>query len=139
MIYWGGPEGPMPGNITEIMSRGPHGMNVRDLGNRYDRGLYEDYISSAHQMKRGERPVSISWKAETPFNTTVKFQIRTANSRQKLEKATWQGSAGPNSWFEKSGSKIHRTKGQWIQYRARLTTPNGGPTPYLSSVSISFK
>jgi hypothetical protein len=114
-------------------------MNVRDLGNRYDRGLYEDYVSSAYQMKKGENPASIKWEAETPLGSGVIFQIRTAKSKEKLDAAKWFGPEGKDSWYRESGSNISRMKGNWIQYRARLTTPNGGPTPYLSSVSISFK
>ena len=139
MIYWGGPEGPTPGNRLEIESRGVQGMNVRDLGNSYDRGLYEDYISSAHKISNGEKPVFIAWKAETPHGTGVKFQIRSAESKKELEVAKWQGPKGKNSWFTKNPSKIKGVGGKWIQYRARLTTPNGGATPYLTSVTIGFE
>lgn len=139
MIYWGGPNGPNPDNRTEIETRGPQGMNVRDLGNSYDRGLYEDYISSAHEITDGGKPVSLDWEAETPHGTDVKFQIRTAASEEGLELSEWQGPDGLDSWFEKNGSKIKDLNGKWIQYRARLITPNGGATPYLTSVKIGFE
>jgi hypothetical protein len=139
MIYWGGPEGPKPGYYLELESRGPQGMNVRDLGNRYDRGLYEDYFSSPYQIPDGEKPVSIEWEAVTLQGTAVKFQIRTADSQDGLDAAPWSGPKGSDSWFEDSGTHIEDMDGNCIQYRARLITPNGGPTPYLISVTIQFE
>ena len=32
-----------------------------------------------------------------------------------------------------------RRRGRWLQYRAVLTTPNGGSTPYLEEVSVSAR
>jgi len=139
MIYWGGPEGPKPGNYLELESRGPQGMNVRDLGNRYDRGLYEDYFSSPYQILNGEKPVSIEWESEILHGTAVKFQIRTADSEDGLDLAPWSGPEGSNSWFVERGTNIEGMDSSWIQYRARLITPNGGPTPYLTSVTILFE
>jgi hypothetical protein len=66
----------------------------------------------------------------------VKFQVRCAASREALGSAAW------GQWIEKSGSEIasgNNNGAKWVQYRARLTTPNGGATPYLSSVTITFK
>jgi hypothetical protein len=108
-------------------------------GNRYDRGLYEDYFSSPYQIPNGEKPMSIEWESETLHGTAVKFQIRTADSEDGLGLAPWIGPKGSNSWFEKSGTNMQGIDGNWIQYRARLITLNGDPTPYLTSVTIQFK
>jgi hypothetical protein len=133
MIYWGGEGGFSAERRMLIPSYGPHPVNIRDVGNSYDRGLYEDYISSAHEFSPGISPAEISWKAQTPHGTAVKFQVRSADAREGLEAAKW------GNWIESSGSKIDGIRGRWIQYRARLITPNGGATPYLESVTISFK
>jgi hypothetical protein len=90
-------------------------------------------------MNLDEEPSQISWVAELPHGTAVQFQVRTADSIEELDRTQWQGPKGPNTWFKKSGSKIKSLNGEWIQYRARLITPNGGGTPYLTSVSIHFK
>ncbi len=139
MLFWGSSNGFSDGNRWEVMATGPSGLNNRDLGNSYDRGLYEDYISSAYKSPDGEQPVSISWQAETSHGTSVKFQIRVADEKSDLEQADWFGAKGKDGWFLRSGSKIKGMKGNWIQYRARLETPNGGATPYLTSVSIRFE
>lgn len=139
MLYWGGPEGFSPKNRWEVSAGGPSGLNLRDAGNSYDRGLYEDYISSPHHLSGGEKPVSISWEAETPHATSVKFQFRGAATEEDLSNTSWRGAANEEDWYTRSGSRLKGVKGPWIQYRARLITPNGGPTPYLTAVSIELK
>jgi hypothetical protein len=139
MLYWGSPNGYSDDNRWEVEGIGPSGLNLRDAGNSHDRGLYEDYISSSYKLKKHEKPVSISWEAETPLGTSVKFQIRSSDSESKLTTANWIGPDGNNTWFTSKDSKIRNVNKRWIQYRARLTTPNGGPTPYLTSVVIAFE
>jgi hypothetical protein len=139
MLYWGSKDGFSTGNRTTIPTIGPSGLNVRDPGNSYDRGLYEDYISSPYRIPDGERPSSIVWEAETPHGSSVRFQIRTADEVTKLEDAAWRGPTGSESWFEKPETGISATEGDWIQYRARLSTPNGGSTPYVNRVTIEFQ
>jgi len=139
MLFWGSPAGFSNENRWEVMATGPSGLNNRDLGNSYDRGLYEDYISSAYKIPDREKPVSISWVAETPHRSSVKFQIRVADEKSNLELAGWFGAKGKGSWFTQSGSKIKGLKGKWLQYRARLVTPNGAVSPYLTSVTIGFE
>jgi len=139
LLYWGSPDGFSPDNRLELEAIGPSGMNLRDLGNSYDRGLYEDYISSAYKIESGLNPSQIDWIAETPYGTRVNFQIRSANNLRDLDKTEWYGDSGKDSWFIKSGSKIQKIKGKFIQYKARLITSNGGPTPYLEEVKIYFE
>jgi hypothetical protein len=139
MLYWGGPQGFSTEQRWQVEATGPSGLNLRDLGNSYDRGLYEDYVSSAYEIQAGKNAKSISWQDKTPLNTSIMLQIRTAKRKNDLSNATWHGSDGPNTWFTKNDSKIASMTGKWIQYRARLVTPNGGPTPYLTSVTIDFK
>jgi hypothetical protein len=139
MIYWGGPDGFSTTRRLLIPSYGPHPVNIRDVGNSYDRGLYEDYVSSPHEMGPAKVPAAITWRAEEPRGTAVRFQLRTASTKEGLGSAEWHGPEGPGSWHTSSGSRVEGLKGKWIQYRARLITPNGGATPYLTSVTVTFR
>lgn len=139
MLYWGGPDGFSPSRRWEVMAQGPSGLNLRDPGNTYDRGLYEDFTSSAFNIPGEEQLASIDWTAETPFGTKVQFQVRTADTKADLDKSTWIGPQGQDSWWTKPQSISKQPSGRWIQYRARLQTPNGGPTPYLSRVALTFE
>jgi hypothetical protein len=139
MLYWGGSDGFSDQNRWEVLATGPSGLNIRDLGNSYDRKLYEDYVSSVFEVPDNEKPVKINWRVETPHGSKIQFQIRLAEDEKTLAEAIWQGDDGPDSWFTKNESNIENLSGKWIQYRARLITPNGGATPYLTSVSIEFE
>ena len=139
MLYWGGADGFRADRRWEVEAVGVSGLNLRDPGNSYDRGLYEDYLSSAFPVPEGEQPVTIAWNADTPHNTSVVFQIRLADTREDLDRAPWIGASEQGSWFTQNPSALPKLKGRWIQYRARLRTPNAGPTPYLTEVSITFE
>ena len=140
-IYWNGPDGFQPSRRTAIPTSGPHVQMIRDPGNIYTRELAEVYVSPAYRPQRDEeRAATIQWKAETPLNTAVMFQIRTARTREALEQSEWKGPAGAGSWFREPGRiPVREMSGPWFQYRARLTTPNGGATPVLTEVAIEFQ
>lgn len=138
LLYWGGPNGFSKENRKEFIAVGPSGLNLRDAGNSYDRKLYEDYFSSIYQINDNQIPSQIKWEAETPHGTAVHFQIRVADDEVSLEKSDWVGSDGKDSWFTKNNSSIKNINGKVIQYRARLITPNGAATPYLTAVEIHF-
>jgi hypothetical protein len=137
-IYWGGPKGFTKEDRLELMAFGPSGLNLREPGNSYDRGLYEDYFSSVYKIPDDQSPFKIKWEAETPHGTEVHFQIRIADSEQSLGNSDWIGQDGKNSWFTANGSNIKNINGKYIQYRARLISPNGAATPYLNAVEIYF-
>jgi hypothetical protein len=139
MLYWGGPQGFSDENRWEVEAVGPSGLNLRDPGNSYDRGLYEDYISSVYEIPDGTTANQISWQAETPFGSRVEFQIRIADNEENLSESAWIGANGEDSWYTKSGATLPEINGQYIQYRARLITQNGGATPYLSRVTVQFE
>ena len=121
MIYWGSPTGFSQNNRSEFIAIGPSGLNLRDPGNSYNRGLYEDYFSEVHEVHGNEIPVSISWKSETPFGTSVHFQIRTADSKEGIKTAKWVGPGEKNSWYTKSGTKLKVSSGKYIQNTLNYT------------------
>jgi len=139
LLYWGSDSGYSINNMLKLPATGPSGLNPRDPGNSYNRGLYEDYNSSVFEVPDDEMPSTIKWEAETPFGTEVHFQVRAADDKKDLTNSKWKGPNGKDTWFKNSGSKIKNLNSKYIQYRARLITPNGAGTPYLTSVTISFE
>jgi hypothetical protein len=138
-LFWGGPDGYSDENTWEVIAGGPSGLNLRDPGNSYNRQLYEDYISSVHEISGNVSPDRLSWTAQTPHGSEIKFQIRVADSRDKIVEAKWQGSDGEDSWFVKNDTDVNIQTEKFIQYRARLISPNGGSSPVLEKVVVSFK
>lgn len=138
LLYWGSSNGFSKENRKEFIAVGPSGLNLRDAGNSYDRKFYEDYFSSIYGIPDNQIPSEIKWETETPHGTKVEFQIRASEYESSIEKSEWIGPEGKNSWFTKNGSTIKDLNGKFIQYRARLISPNGAATPLLNAVEIYF-
>jgi hypothetical protein len=138
-IYWGSSDGFDEKKFLEIPSVGVHYDVGIDLGHIVDRGFVYEYISSKYQT--GQKSASkISWEADTPVKSSVKFQLRSANSADSLDQAKWYGPNGSDSFYSVSGSEIKNlAKKEWIQYRILFDTDNGAYSPILHSVEIQFK
>ena len=136
-IFWGGPQGYAAANRQWVPTFGPHFSNGRDLGNIYDRRLIEEYVSAPLQLPAGTGTSRLEWQATTPHGTEIKFQIRTAQSRQALAQTQWHGPDGVGDRFEKTGMRINAPDPhRWLQYRAEFITPDGGNTPVLEEVTL---
>lgn len=139
VIWWNGPEGFSEERQTLLPSIGPHGMIAVEPANIMDRGLEEYYISSAFELPADAKVERINWIADVPPKTWVRAQLRFAEEKENLATALWQGPTGPKSWFDKD-QELHmlQQKGYWVQYRLALGAVNGGNSPRISEVSISY-
>lgn len=137
LLYWGGPDGFSVGNVQKIPSIGAHYDMGADIGNILDRKNIYSYISSPFKSK-SDNPSVINWVAELPNHTSIKFQLRSANSEKDLEKAKWLGPTGEGSYYTESGQSIKNINGKWIQYQAVFDTGNGSGSPVLTEVEIVF-
>jgi hypothetical protein len=79
--------------------------------------------------------VNLQFQAETPLSTTLTFAVRYGSSADSLRHSTWQPIDGEGRAFNLAAPGDAR----FMQYRARLISPNGGPTPYLKSVTVTFQ
>ena len=105
----------------------------------FDRRLEFDYVSAPYEYD-SRVPNRLAWVADLPPGTGVTFQIRTARNRAALEGARWAGPAGEGTRYTTSGGALHATPGhRWIQYRAILSSRNGGGSAVLKEVSIAFR
>ena len=139
-LYWGGPDGFQANHRSEIPVRGPHFDSVVDLGNIYDRSFDFHYISSAFEYG-SLKPSDITWQGETPHNSSIAFQIRTASNQKGLQTARWSGTGGFGTIYEHPQA-LHYLSPEhtWIQYRAILkSSPNGAVSPVLENVTITFR
>ncbi|MDQ7051801.1 MAG: VCBS repeat-containing protein [candidate division KSB1 bacterium] len=139
-VFFGTAQGFRQEPDLRLPGRGVHFRKTTDeLGHVYDRGFQFDYLSSPYEM--GDRkPLWIDWEAQTPHRTSVKFQVRVADTRQALAKAPWLGPQGKGSFFnQKKSSLKHLPAGRWLQYRAVLDTFNGVHSPILEAVEIGFE
>lgn len=80
------------------------------------------------------------WTAYTPPNTSVKLQLRTADTFNNLIGAPWLGPNGAQDYYTQSGAGINSDHDgdEWIQYRVFLSSTNNTITPVLSAVTVSY-
>ena len=84
---------------------------------------------------------SISWEALIPdISSSLRFQIRSANSENELEMEQFIGPDGtPQSFYEFSGQSLHESHlgDTWMQYKVYMTSADNRYTPVLQEVSIA--
>jgi hypothetical protein len=138
-LYWGSANGFSAERFLPIPSIGVHYDVGIDLGTISDRTFVWDYVSSAREAGAAKW-TRLSWEAETPGRTAVRFQVRSAATRDGLAKAAWQGPAGPGSFFTTSGSHLGAIpNASWVQYKLVLDTRNGAASPVVRAVQIEFQ
>ncbi len=109
-----------------------------DIGNINDRTTKYFYASSPYKTN-GLNPISLKWEREAPHHTSLKLQLRTADSEESLYNTEWSGPSGSGSYYTDKNNTLVDVSGEWIQYRAQFDTGNGANTPVLNSVEITFE
>jgi hypothetical protein len=139
LIYWGSDQGFHEDKRLEIPSMGVHYDVGIDLGHIRDRGFLYEYLSSPYQNS-GKKPLRLKWEAVTPHQTSVRFQLRSANSEADLAQAPWTGPGKANTYFTDSNTVIQNLPvSEWIQYKVVFNTDNGAYSPVLEEVEVVFK
>jgi hypothetical protein len=136
-IFWGSPQGFSYSRRHWFQTFGPHFSVRHDVGNIYDRRLEEEFRSPLLGIPPGKRPSRLDWRARTPHGTAVKFQLRSGSTPGDVRAAAWAGPNGPGAHYgQPSELPPPPPDHRWLQYRALLTTPDGGSTPVLEEVSL---
>jgi len=141
-VYWGSGTGFSEANRTELATHGVQQSTTKDLGDVYNRGREIFYTSNAFPVGTNSKFLGISWLADTPLNTSVEFQIRSAQTEAGLQSAQWFGPTGTSDRYAAPGTPINPVHNgdSWIEYRAffLMSQPIGLATPALHEVSINY-
>ena len=124
-VWWNGKDGFLPVHTTKLPTCGPHGMSAIEPGNLLTRGPEEYYYSEPYRADGGLTIKRAEVAADCPPKTWLKLLVRTAASRETLEKAEWR---------EPVGLKAEG----YLQYRLELGATLSLSTPRVTKVSISF-
>lgn len=91
-----------------------------DLGNTYDRGPLETYVSSVMELARP--PEQLWWAAETPADTSIRFQLRSGATAGEAERAPWMGPTSASDWYQTPGTPVNpaHESHRFVQYRAQF-------------------
>jgi hypothetical protein len=136
LIYWNGPNGFQAKKPTQLPGLGPHGTYSREHGNIYTREPQEAYVSPAVDLQH-ETLVRMSWEAEVPPPSQLRFQLRWAATEEQLEESGWFGAEGEDTYFDESGRQVN-IPARWLQYRAVFVSPYGCRSPKLREVRFDF-
>jgi hypothetical protein len=139
LLFRNGHKGVDFDQVTRLPGLGPHLAASRDFGNALTREPVEYYVSPPY-YRAGLRPVRINWEGETPGKTSLKFQLRWAETEAGLAAAPWQGPDGEGSFYERSGQEIGPLPegAQWIQYTAHFLYTDGCRSPKMREVRIDL-
>ena len=126
-VWWNGKDGLLPVHTTKLPTCGPHGMSAIEPGNLLTRGPEEYYYSEPYHADRDLTVKGAEVVADCPPKTWVKLLVRSAATRDGLERAEWR---------EPAGVKV--AKGGYLQYRLELGATLSLATPRVTKVTIGF-
>jgi len=124
-IYWNGPRGFDPASRTELPTFGPHFSQMAPVGSVSGRKLEEWFIAAPIRLPGSGRRVRLKWSAREPEASRLEMEVRSADSREALEKEGWEPAAQP------------RPAREWVQYRARFLSRDAACWPVLDRVELS--
>jgi hypothetical protein len=138
-LYTSRPDMP-PANTAWVgfPSTGGWGAMSNDLGHTYDRRFRERFVSRALDLGEEPRGVTLSWEANVPTGTALRFEVRSADRRADLERAEWGGPGGPDTLHETSPAPLVALR-RFVQYRAVFDVPNAGSSPVLDRVTWRWR
>jgi hypothetical protein len=129
-LIMNGPAGLDIEHAQDLLGYGPHNFTAQNQGNAMDRSDNEHYISP---MFACEAPKQVEWRGETPFNTSLTFQVRFGGTEEEVLRSPWSDSITEN------GSALHAPKGtKHMQYKVVFRAPGLVSSPKLTSVAIKF-
>ena len=99
------------------------------------------FISAPHDTGTKTYFKSLSWSAETPVDTSIQFQLRTAATKAELGTTAFVGPNGyTDSYYTSSPANVWfgHTNNQWVQYKALLSTDDEFKTPSLKEVVLNY-
>jgi hypothetical protein len=99
------------------------------------------YLSSVYETNPRPDFSTLEWTADIPFNTDLKFQLRSAQSKKNLTKKPFVGPDGnSNSYYISSPATIwsgHDGE-NWIQFKVDFILNSISTSPVLKNIKISY-
>jgi hypothetical protein len=95
-------------------------------------GASGSYEAPVHDSGTASRWGSLTWRADAPAGSSVRFRTRSGNSAKPDR--TWSDWSEPLS--DAAGSRIPSPNARYIQWKAELA--GGGGTPLLDSVVLAY-
>ena len=99
------------------------------------------YVSIPYDTCSNSSFKTINWYAISPVNTSIKFQLRTAPTKEYLLLNDFVGPEGKTSTFYTTSQNViwpGHDGDRWIQYKAFLNISIATESPILKDITISY-
>ncbi|HEY1336157.1 MAG TPA: hypothetical protein VGF59_01540 [Bryobacteraceae bacterium] len=96
-------------------------------------GASGSYEAPVHDSGTASRWGSLSWRADTPAGSSIRFRTRSGNSSKPDR--TWSEWSDPLS--DPAGSRIASPNARYIQWKLEMAG-NAGTSPLLNSVTLAY-
>lgn len=140
IVFYNGPKGFSEYQKTLLRTHGAHEITAMDPGNIYNRKYELGFASSIFDAGKQVAIRTVRWNAQCRLGSSLKFQVRTANSREAIVTAEWSGVNGKTGLLAESGIIVRAVrKGRFLQYRAVFTSKDGSNYPVLDKVAVEYE
>ncbi len=117
--------------VVALPTVGPHWMWIQDVGHIHHRQWKQVYQSSAFGWNQAVSGGRLTFQAERPQGTELRFEVRSSPNRKGLADQAWQ--SVKDKKFDLSPGDRR------LQYRVTLESSNGDLYPVLERVEIQLK
>ena len=138
-LFYGGQDGFSDYNKIQYPTHGSHELTSVDPGHIYHRRFEIVYTSGVHDAGQTVTVGTVSWSADTPHDSQIRFQVRCADDLESIEGAHWTGISGGNHIDRSAGRTDAVLAGRFIQYRAVFLSKDGSNYPVLQEVVIELE
>jgi hypothetical protein len=138
-LFWGSAQGFDDYRKIELPTVGSHDITDVDAGHLYHRRFEYYYTSSVCEASDMTLVSGLSWRADTPFGSRIRLQVRASATRDTMSAAPWMGAGGETTYFDAPGHTDSPVSGRYFQYRAQFTSRDGSNYPILREVSVNFE
>ena len=118
------------GDTKTLLATGNPGKLFNLTATYVEEGTLESTVHDARSLSRWGK---LSWEGEMADGTAISFSTRTGNTKKPDD--TW------SDWSDEltsaEGSQVPNGDGQYVQWRAKLTTSDTAQTPVLKKVTLA--
>ncbi|MNR88768.1 hypothetical protein D3C72_197190 [compost metagenome] len=144
-VYNAAARDPISGQYDWVNNKFWVGNLTNEIVHRIKGGTFQaagSFVSPPYDTGKPARYSLLRWGGDVPAGTSVKFQIRSADTQAGLSAVAWYGPTGTGDFYTTSGqaiNAIHSGK-RWVQVRATLaTTDTATKTPRLRWFKVDYR
>jgi ribosomal 50S subunit-recycling heat shock protein len=138
---------PIDTGINKVFADSTPQLNDISIGSEQYTTQYAELISSVYDSESDQNVIkTLTWTADTPYGTNVRFQLRTSpnGSTNPADWTDWYGPTSRYDYYLTPNTAINAIHSdaiadRFFQYRVVLSTTDPSVTPKLYDVSVEYE